>query len=112
MGALQHTGVRAGGEPGGLAHLFDPGPRRDGPSLVEAPREKQREGLVHGGLLHLHRGAHPARGPGTAVQAQDPVERDDASLVTIEPSRSRVSCCRVSRSRPASSVPRRGSRIA
>ena len=61
-----------------------PGPRRDRPRLIEASREKQREGLVHGGLLHLDRGAHPGRRLRAGVQTKDPVERADAPLVALE----------------------------
>jgi hypothetical protein len=81
---LEHSGVGADGEPGGLAHLFQPGPRRDGARLVEPAREEQREGFVHGGLLDLDGGAHPGRGGRAAAQAQQPVERADASLLPFQ----------------------------
>ena len=114
MSSLQHVGIHAGGEPGSLAHLFEPGPRRDGSCLIEASREKQREGLVHRDLLHLHRCTNPARRPGAAVQTQDPVERADAALVSIERVQveGEAAPLGVLRNRPASSAPRRGSRMA
>ena len=84
VGPLEHSGIHAGGKAGGLAHLFQSGSRRDRARLIETPREKQREGLVHGGLLHLDGGDHPGRRVRSRVQTEDPIERADASLVARE----------------------------
>ena len=108
VGALEHAGVHAGGEPDRLAHLFQTRARgATARAWSRRPRE-ERERLVHGGLLRLHGGADPARGRRAALQTQEPVERDDAPLARSSPPRSSASCCRASRSRPASSAPGAG----
>jgi hypothetical protein len=52
--------------------------------LVEAPREKQREGFVHSKPLSLHGGVDPARRPRSPLESQQAVERADACFRALE----------------------------